>query len=246
MGNCCSTKVGVVEEPISISLDSNKIVITEGPLTEVKAISELQAQSISLDPNEIAKWKRNVADMLAAKELMTYALARKRRDFSTTGDLVEFLQKSPAKSELARAWVIYAWISHNIAYNIDGYRSHNYGLNDAESVLQTGMSVCAGYASLFVSLARALDLDVMEVSGYSKGFGYQIGSGWEKSDHAWNALRIKGRWYFIDATWGAGHVSDSYEFKFKFQPYWFAVPYCVMINDHLPEYEKRLSLEVGY
>ena len=244
MGNCCSTKVGVVEEPIS--LDSNKIVIAEEPLSQEKAIGELQTQSISLDPNEIAMWKRNVADMLAASELMTYALARKRQDFSTTSSLIEFLQNSPAKSKLARAWVIYVWISHNIAYNIDGYRSHNYGLNDAESVLRTGTSVCAGYSNLFATLARALDLDVLEVSGYSKGFGYQIGKGWEKSDHAWNAFKVKGKWYFIDATWGAGHASASYEFKFQFQPYWFAVPYGVMVNDHLPEYEKRLSLEVGY
>ena len=44
-------------------------------------------------------------------------------------------------------------------------------------------------------------------------------------------------------TWAAGHVTNSYEFMFEFQPYWFCVPYAVMTNDHLPEFETRMSVK---
>lgn len=48
----------------------------------------------------------------------------------------------------------------------------------------------------------------MEVSGYSKGVGYQAGHSLaeKRSDHDWNAVFVGGQWWLLDACWGAGTV----------------------------------------
>ncbi len=176
---------------LSVSLESLRNIKTEAPIKENKSpTNQILRQSLNLDPDDISEWKSRVGQMLAAQELVDYALSKDRHDFSNFTELASFLKISPAPDEISRAWLVFVWITKNIAYDVDGYRSHDYGADDAESVLRTGKSVCSGYAALFQSLSRALGLNAITISGYSKGFGYCVGDGWQKPDHAWNAIEI--------------------------------------------------------
>jgi len=154
-------------------------------------------------------------------------------------ELYTFLNGSPAKTETEKAWVVYVWITHNIAYNMNGFLAGNSGENTPDSTLLTGLSVCEGYSSLYDDACKHLGLTCVKIAGYSKGWGYRIGDHIDISDinHAWNAVYLEGKWQLLDATWGAGS-SDSSSFHFKFEPYYFCVPPHVFLNNHYaPDYQ---------
>jgi len=60
----------------------------------------------------------------------------------------------------------------------------------------------------FLSFTRELGIECVEVSGYSKGIGYQARHSLaeKRSDHEWNAVFVGGQWWMLDACWGAGTV----------------------------------------
>ena len=142
----------------------------------------------------------------------------------------------PVTSETLRARALFTWLAHHIRYDAAGFRAGVCGPQSAEAVLAQRMSVCAGYANLFLALAEACRLEAVVVSGYGKGAGYGVGqTTFTQPNHAWNAVRIDGRWRLLDATWGAGHLSPSGAFERSFNAHYFLTPPELFIYDHLPE-----------
>ena len=74
--------------------------------------------------------------------------------------------------------------------------------------IRKGRGVCADYSTFFKALCWANGLECRMIGGKA-----DTGSGiWE--DHAWNRVRISGKWYYIDTTWidstaGAGDKITS-------------------------------------
>lgn len=135
-------------------------------------------------------------------------------------DLAEYLGAfSP--NPWMKARVIYIWLTANIAYDTDCFFSGRRSDVSPEGVLASGKSVCSGYAGLFTALADRMDLEAILISGWAKGYGYRPGTTFNRTNHAWNAVRIEGAWYLMDATWGAGFVEER-RFVRYFDDYWFA------------------------
>lgn len=67
------------------------------------------------------------------------------------------------------------------------------------------VAVCDGIASAFKLMCLIEGIDCLEVSGVGI-----TKSGSE--NHAWNKVKIDGKWYIVDATWGrsAGYVNHRY------------------------------------
>jgi len=79
----------------------------------------------------------------------------------------------------------------------------------------------------------------MKVSGYAKGYGYVPGkSTFNQTDHAWNVIRLHNQWYFIDSTWGAGHLDGYNLYQKKLNSHDFLTRPEHMIYDHFPEDSK--------
>lgn len=149
-------------------------------------------------------------------------------------DLAAYLTV-PAKNDVEKVRSIYRWITENIVYDIEGYRTGHYGDLSPENVLKSGYSVCSGYTSLFGKLADAAGIEVVEINGWGKGIGYEAGDPINgPTNHAWNAVRIGDGWYLIDSTWGAGS-SDGIQFIRQFEEHYFLTPPEQFIFDHLPE-----------
>ena len=51
---------------------------------------------------------------------------------------------------------------------------------------------------------RAMGVEAYRVVGYSKAGDFVPGVIPNASDHAWNAIKVDGNYYVLDATWGIG------------------------------------------
>ncbi|MBP3429003.1 MAG: Ig-like domain-containing protein [Clostridia bacterium] len=94
-------------------------------------------------------------------------------------------------SDYQRARVLHDWLIHNANYD---YTYSNY---DAGGVLLRGTGVCDSYARAYQMLLAAAGVESMIVSGTA-------GSNADLADwgaHAWNLVRLGGKWYHVDCTW---------------------------------------------
>lgn len=185
--------------------------------------------------DQIEEWKSLIETLTAKKDIEFYVKAKPRGKFKAVKEVGDYLAKCPhVRNDMEKAWLVFLWVTDNIAYDIEGYKSGNYARSDVESVFKSGLSVCQGYAEIFTDLAKRVGLECMAMSGYSKGFGYRIGSKLTKTDHRWNAFRSRddGIWRYVESTWGAGHATKDFEYVKEFNPYFFATPPDIFNETH--------------
>ena len=150
----------------------------------------------------------------------------------------------PARNDLEKARAIYRWITENIDYDAEGIATGSYGDMSPEGVLRSHVAVCEGYGGLFESLAVAAGLEAVKISGYAKGYRYDLGSVFEgPTNHAWNAVKINGTWYLLDSTWGAGYMDENDRFVPEFEDYHFLTPPDEFIYRHFPDDPRWQLLE---
>ncbi|VDI02132.1 Hypothetical predicted protein, partial [Mytilus galloprovincialis] len=155
---------------------------------------------------------------------------------NSINELADYLAK-PAKSELETIRSFYVWICYNISYNATAYFSGTSAVTEASGVLKSKSSVCEGYANLFQALCVAKNIKCQKISGFSKGYGHQLGtilSYQNKTDHAWNIVFVSGKWRFIETTWGAGHIDNKRTFVKEFTNFYFLTKPEHFIEDHFP------------
>ena len=153
--------------------------------------------------------------------------------------LVNFIKELSAnKNEIEKAWVIFYWISKNIRYDTIAYFGNNIGSQASTNVFMSRKVVCERYPTLYADLCTKIGLQCRKVSGYAKGYSFNPRqTSFEKTNHAWNILTLNnGRSYFIESTWGSGHLDDStHQYRAKLVPFYFMCRPEHMIYGHLPE-----------
>lgn len=111
------------------------------------------------------------------------------------------------KDDKKKAYLIYQWICKNIDYDYDKAEKivsdPTVVTSGSEVAYDEKKGVCFDYATLYVSMCRAVDLKVRLVTG----LGYS-GTVW--GDHAWNQVYYEkeDRWINVDTTFG----SAGYDF----------------------------------
>jgi transglutaminase-like putative cysteine protease len=131
-----------------------------------------------------------------------------------------------------RVKALHDWVADRIAYDGPGYRSGNIPLADGDpaKVFERRLGVCAGYAQLLVSLGKVSGDEIVYVVGNVRTSDTPI----DGSPHAWNAARIGGAWYLIDATFDAGYL-DGETFHKQFSSDYLFTPPNVFGVSHFPE-----------
>ncbi len=153
---------------------------------------------------------------------------------SSLEDLAEYLS-APARNDEERARAIYRWITANVDYDVAGMTTARRD-RTAEEVLADGKGVCSEYSSLFSRLCELSGLEAVVISGYGKGYGYTVGSKvQDRSNHAWNGVKIDGEWRLVDSTWGAGYLDPQEGFVERFEEFFFLAPPEELIWTHLPQ-----------
>jgi transglutaminase/protease-like cytokinesis protein 3 len=145
----------------------------------------------------------------------------------------------PARNEKEKVRAIFRWITYNINYNVQDLLPAHYDRSNLNDVIESKIAVCDGYAGLFEALAQAAGIKIINISGYAKGFDYEAGQKFQgPPNHAWNAVEIDGRWYLLDATWGAGFANEYREYIRQFEEHYFLTPPEQLIYTHFPEDKK--------
>jgi hypothetical protein len=175
------------------------------------------------------------------------AIARSTRksEYAIPENLAKALCKT-LKTDREKARVLFTWVALNIRYDLnavgkegpDADSQEEYEAKRVTQAYRKGRGVCMDYALLYKQMADAVGLECAFVTGHSKG---SVRGGW--GDHAWNAVKINGKWELLDATWGSGHVKDDGKFHAIFQAGYFFTPPRIFALDHFPEEEKWQCLD---
>lgn len=179
------------------------------------------------------------------RELDDYALNVPSAYSSDMRLLVNYLIK-PTSTDIEKTRVIFRWITQNVTYDDRGYNTGNYSDVSAEGVFKHRVAVCEGFSELFKAMGILAGLEIVKVSGYSKGYSYDSGDRFSDTNHAWNVIRIDGAWKLFDVTWAEGNgVTENGKLKSikKFDEFWFNTDPYDFIFTHLPEEPKWQLIE---
>lgn len=140
-----------------------------------------------------------------------------------------------ASSELEKVRAFYVWIAANINYDMNLFLSGDRSTKiTPEDVLRRKKTVCQGYAELFQALCKQSSIPCYIVTGYSKGYGFDAGKKLSQTDHAWNAVKIDGKFFLTDVTWGAGVINHKGKYERKFNEAYFLSKPENFVYSHLP------------
>ena len=108
---------------------------------------------------------------------------------------------SAAMSEYEKALRLHDWLCTNVRYdhsaaNGSGWSS-DYNPYYTEGAVLGGWAVCSGYAYAYQALLEKAGIEAKYVLG---------------DNHAWNILRIDGKWYHVDVTWDDSDSGASYSY----------------------------------
>ncbi len=74
---------------------------------------------------------------------------------------------------------LHEWLTKNLYYD------HSLQYYGADSILR-GYGVCDSYSKIYMMLCKAAGIPVSRVTN---------------NDHAWNAIKLGGEWFYVDCTW---------------------------------------------
>ena len=95
-------------------------------------------------------------------------------------------------SDFDKVKAINDYMIKNVSYDTENYKKNSipYESYTALGAMEKKVAVCAGYAKMFKILASCAGLEATYVSGDTPYGG-----------HAWNQVKVDGKWYNIDVTW---------------------------------------------
>ncbi|HEY9840347.1 MAG TPA: transglutaminase domain-containing protein [Candidatus Obscuribacterales bacterium] len=130
-----------------------------------------------------------------------------------------------------RVKAVYDYVASRITYDGAALKQGVYPPQDPVTVFKTRKAVCAGYSRLFMALTGEMGLLSAYVTGDARDINGTVPPG---VGHAWNAVKIRGKWYLIDSTWGSGYL-ENFRFHRRYTPAYLFTPPEVFGQDHFPE-----------
>jgi transglutaminase/protease-like cytokinesis protein 3 len=156
------------------------------------------------------------------------------------------------RTDLDKFRVIFRWIAENISYDmilarevtelstnpkkytsLFNTRTGQLPKLISKKLFKERLAICSGYAWLLDAMCNHAGLNCEIVTGYARDSDSKIGQ--FRSNHAWNAILIKGKWYLADATWAAGSVDKTRnKFYREFDKIYFLADPEYFVANHYP------------
>lgn len=206
-----------------------------GPIRRIAASSHWTTDvrhlffSIALMMSTVAFSQRDVLEMdysNADSTALNYPEGRYDNAEELALQLTEF-----AESDAEKFRILFRWVANNIEYR--------YGRSgtDPDEVLRKGRAVCEGYSALLQAMCDAAGIPCKTITGHAKSYaGDDIPKDMRESDHAWNAVKLGGRWHLVDVTWAAGDVDPRRrKFTKRFDETYFLANPCFFMLNHYPD-----------
>ncbi|RYF76191.1 MAG: Kyphoscoliosis peptidase [Cytophagaceae bacterium] len=165
----------------------------------------LLAGSTALTPSPLVHTARLTTVAPQEYEVIdTYARRTPDAYAKSLKSLSEYLT-APARSDLAKARSVYAWIVTHVRYDGGVYTGGSYSSESqyASRILQSRRAVCSGFALLYKQLLSQAGVEVISVKGFARYTDSQAGFSTGGIDHEWNAVKLDGDWYLVDVTWAS-------------------------------------------
>lgn len=105
---------------------------------------------------------------------------------------------TPSMPEFEREMLLHDRLAKSITYDLNEEYAHN-----AYGALVNGRAVCDGYTQAFQYLLQRVGIQSFMVTGAGNG-----------GNHAWNIVRIDGKYYNVDLTWD-DQESDTFHAYFN-------------------------------
>ncbi len=110
------------------------------------------------------------------------------------------------KTDAEKARAIYDYIITNIQYDTQlAAKATTDYLPDIDRTLKLKKDICYGYASLYASMLRSVDIPTKLLMGTSAYVDVY---------HAWNEVYLDGKWVTIDTTVDAGLKKSNKKFEY--------------------------------
>lgn len=117
---------------------------------------------------------------------MKYRLT-KEENALVNGKIKQIAKSMPkGLSDFEKVKYVNDYIVHHTAYNLKSKASPY----TPYSILLNGEGVCEGYALSSLLLLKELGIEAQYISGTARG-----------ELHAWNLVKLDGKWYHLDTTW---------------------------------------------
>ncbi len=158
------------------------------------------------------------------------------------------------ESDEEKVKATFYWLAKNIRYNLREFynpkqRSYRFSYSSEAERLQklqaikdrlinkaflTKLGVCEEYAQSFKKVCDLLGIEAFVIKGYVRINTSEIGVIPSSTNHAWNAVKLNGKFIILDATWAAG-----YEFQNRwvrdFNPYYYDISNQDIFKTHYPK-----------
>ena len=123
-------------------------------------------------------------------------------------DIIAKLNIGRHSSEIERVRAVYRYLIENVSYDeVHKNNAHYHLKSTAYGALVNKRAVCQGYAVAAYRLLRELDIDCRVITGTASDG--DLGEEY----HAWNIVRVDGKYYDLDITWDKRLGTDRYFLK---------------------------------
>lgn len=204
-----------------------------------------QIYQIPENYDESKKYRTYIADETMKKIFKDKALDELRTKNTNTyvKNVCDIIQQK-AQNDFEKVKMAHDFIALLITYDTANFLAGTVPPQDYVTVLKSKTAVCEGYSNVFLKFCQTLKIPCRKIHGYARGVGTSIAQkeNPEVSNHAWNMVKIKNAWYFIDNTWDSGFMDGRTSVNSYSTEYLFPEPE-KFIYTHYPEIKAEQLLE---
>lgn len=175
--NAFETDINLAYKSSMTNFNDNALAAFEkGKKQATYASGHIESTSISTDSKGNIKIKINY-------------LTNKTQEVAVQKKVDQILANiiTPSMTTFQKVKAVNDYIVSNAAYSENTKSSPH----SAYALLMEGQAVCQGYALLTYKMLNQIGVEVQYVVGVVNG----------NEDHAWNLVKIDGKWYHLDTTW---------------------------------------------